>query len=160
MHLFRSREPGSRQAGVTLPELLVVLAIGGIILSVGVALVSDQVRSASIRGAADQFAVDLRAARMIAVSNQANVDLVVQADPQNRYTYTRADGVPVNVELPPQVKIVSSSPSTIQFRSNGSVTAAATTVIEISLSGNVRERWTVTTSTVGVPSVVKTRVSG
>lgn len=160
MHVFRTREVGSREAGVTLPELLVVLAIGGIILAVGVALVADQVRSASIRGAADQFAVDLRAARMIAVSNQANVDLVVQADPQNRYAYTRADGAPVNVKLPPQVKIVSSSPSTIQFRSNGSVTAAATTVIEISLSGNVKERWTVTTSTVGVPSVVKTRVSG
>lgn len=149
-----------REAGVTLPELLVVLAIGGLVLSIGIALVSDQVRSANIRGAADQFAVDLRAARMIAVSRQANVNLVVEPDPQNRYSYTRADGAPVAVDLPPQVKIVSSSPTTIQFRSNGSVTAASTTVIEISLSGNTKERWTVTTSAVGVPAVVKSRVSG
>lgn len=154
------RRPASRERGFTLPELLVVLAIGGLVLGMGIALVSDQVRSASIRGAADQFTVDLRAARMIAVSRQANVDLVVQPDPQNRYTYTRADGVPVSVDLPPQVKILSSSPTTIQFRSNGSVTAAATTVLEIALSGNVKERWTVTTSPVGVPAVVKTRISG
>jgi prepilin-type N-terminal cleavage/methylation domain-containing protein len=160
MQCARVHRESRREAGVTLPELLVVLAIGGLVLSVGVAIVSDQVRSANIRGAADQFAVDLRAARMIAVSRQANVDLVVQPDPQNRYSYTRADGIPIAVELPPQVKIVSSSPTTIQFRSNGSVTAAATTVIEISLSGNTKERWTVTTSAVGVPAIVKTRVSG
>lgn len=160
MRHTRSLRSRDRERGFTLPELLVVLAIGGLVLGVGIALVSDQVRSANVRGAADQFAVDLRAVRMIAVSRQANVDLVVQPDPQNRYSYTRADGVPVNVDLPPQVKIVSSAPTTIQFRSNGSVTAAATTVLEIALSGNVKERWTITTSAVGVPSVVKTRISG
>jgi len=160
MRLHRPCLAANRQRGVTLPELLIVIAIAGIILSVGVALVLDQIKSAAIRGAADQFAVDLRAARMIAVSNQSNVDLVVQPHPQNRYSYNRSDGGLVDVELPPEVRILSSSPSTIQFRSNGSVSAAATTVLEVSLSGNTKERWTVTTNTVGVPRVVKSRISG
>ncbi len=154
------REPRTRrsEAGVTLPELLAVLAIGALVVAVGVALVSDQVRSANIRASADQFMVDLRAARMIAVAKQTNVSVVVAPSPTNTYAYTRADGTPVNIAMPNGVRIVSSAPATIQFRSNGSVTAAATTVIEVSLAGNVTERWTVTTSAAGVPTVTKARI--
>lgn len=149
---------GSR--GFSLTEALAVMALIGIIVAVAVPLVGETIRRASIREAADQFALDLRAARMIAVTRRLPVDFVIDEEPTNRYRYTRADGSQVRIQLPSAVRILSSStPETITFRPDGSVTAAATTVLEVSLSGSIKERWTITTSTVGVPTVKKQLVA-
>lgn len=151
-----SRAPSQR--GFSLPELLVVVAIVGLLVAIGIPLVSEQVRQASIRGSVDQLTTDLRAARMIAVTRQQPVPFTFELDPLNRYSYTKTDGKTRTIDLPPEVKIVASSPSTtITFQPNGSVAAAATVVVEIVL-GRDKETWTVTTSTVGVPKATKTRV--
>jgi len=149
--------PSKKALGFSLSELLVVLAIIGIAVAIGIPLVAEQVRQAKIRSAADQFAVDLRAARMIAVSSHTATSIVVQANPTNAYQYTNAQGQLRRYEMPEGLRIVSST-SPITFQLNGSVTAAATTVLETSLSEGVVERWTITTSLLGVPKVVRERI--
>ena len=147
----------NRPRGFTIAELLAVLAIGGIILAVGIPLVAEKLREAEIRGAADQFTMSLRAARMIAVSKHATVDVDVAIDPDNFYEYTDAFGNLRHIDMPNSVQIVSST-DPISFQSNGSVAAAAVTVIEASLSGGVIDRWTVTTPLLGVATITHERI--
>lgn len=153
-------KPPRPARGFSLPELLVVLAIMGLALTVAVPLVAEQIRLAAIRGAADQFTVDLKAARMIAVSKRAPVDVTVATSPANSYQYVRTDGTLRVITMPSQVSIVSST-SPIQFLPTGglSSTTPATTVIEAALPGGGVERWTVTTSILGVAKSVRQRVS-
>jgi len=151
MHRARS------QRGFSVSELLVVLAVIGILVAVAVPLVSEQVRRATARGAVDILTIDLRAARMIAVTRQMNVPFAFDLQPQNRYTYTRADGTTRTINLPPQVNFVSASPTTLTFQPNGAVSSAATVVVEIVL-GRDKEVWTITTNTLGMPTAVRTRV--
>lgn len=150
--------PRAGQGGFSLPELLIVLAIIGLGLTMAIPLVADQMKAASARGAADQFTVDLRAARMIAVTKRMTNNFVIAADPTNTYQYTDRDGTTRTIRMPKGVRISSTSPTTISFRQDGSVSATGTTVIEIAVGGGV-ERWTVTTSSLGMPSATRQRVS-
>lgn len=146
------------QRGFSLAEILVVIAIVALLVAIVVPLVGSTLRAAAVRGAADQFAIDLRAARMIAVTRQNNVDFTITVDPTNRYAYTRQDGTIRTIDMPRGVKIVSSSPTTITFQANGSVVAAATTVLEVAVDSGT-ERWTVSTNTLGMPTIVRARVA-
>jgi len=137
--------------------MLVVIAIMGLIAGVSIPLVSEQFRQARIRAAADQFSMTLKAARMIAVTKRTTVDIDIGVHPTNTYTYPDQTGTVRTVQLPSGVRIVSST-DPISFRLNGSLAAAATTVIEADLTPGTRERWTVTTSILGVPSISHQRV--
>ena len=145
------------QRGFSLGELLVVIAIVALAAGVSIPLVAEQFRQAKIRGAADQFTMTLKAARMIAVTKRATVDVTVATHPTNTYTYPDQGGTLRTVQLPDGVRIVSST-SPISFRLNGSVPAAATTVMEADLTANTTERWTVTTSILGVPTISHQRI--
>ncbi len=147
----------SKRNGFSLPEMLVVIAILGLAITVGIPLVSEQVRLAKIRGAADQFSGDIRAARMIAVSKRATVNLVVYPG-TSRYEVPRTDGTVRSMQLPSGVRITSPSvDTTIAFLANGAA-SETTTVFEADVSGGVKERWTVTTSMMGVPSTTHQRL--
>jgi len=136
------------------------VAIIGLSIAVVVPLTSEQVRRAKARGAADEFAANLKAARMIAVTKHATVSFVVTPDPTNTYRYPAVNGVDRTFALPAGVRITSpSSETTIAFQSNGSVTAANTTVMEANLTGTEKERFTVTTGVTGVPVITRQRVS-
>lgn len=141
-----------REPGVTLPELLVVIAIIGLAVAVSIPLVTDAVRASRIRVAANQFTVTLKAVRMIAVSTQSPVDLVIHASPANAYEYTDIAGRPKRFEMPPGVRITSAD-STIAFRPNGSVTAQSATRFEVELTRGKTEVWNVGTSMLGVSIV-------
>jgi prepilin-type N-terminal cleavage/methylation domain-containing protein len=150
------------QRGFSLGELLVVIAIVALAAGVSIPLVAEQFRQAKIRGAADQFTMTLKAARMIAVTKRATVDVTVvtdssTSDPPNTYTYPDQGGTLRTVQLPDGVRIVSST-SPISFRLNGSIPAAATTVMEADLTSGTTERWTVTTSILGVPTISHQRI--
>ena len=152
----------ARQLGFSAAELLVVVAIVGLLVAVAVPLVADQVKQARNRGAADNYAMDLRAARMLAVAKQQNVSVVLEVDPVNAYTYTGNDGKPRRTVLPQGVRILNTStPTTITFQPNGSIASQATTVIEIALSGSAtaKETYTVVTGTPGIPKTTKTRTN-
>ena len=149
-------EGGSAAGGFSLPELLIVIAIIGLTLVIGIPLVADQMKAASVRGAADQFTTDLRAARMIAVSKRITNNFVINTS-TNSYSYTNRDGTTRQIKMPKGVAITSASSTTIPFKSDGSVATAATTVIEIPV-GNAIERWTIDLSTLGVPKRTRQRV--
>lgn len=150
-----SESQGSR--GFSLPELLVALAIAGLLIAIAVPLVADTMRSAKVRSAADQMANDLRAARMIAVSKRVNVPFTVNTDPTNTYSYTDAHGVVRTVNMPLGVSIASATPATVTFQANGALSSAASTVVQVALGSGVTERWTVSTNTLGVSSLTWVR---
>jgi prepilin-type N-terminal cleavage/methylation domain-containing protein len=155
--LRHSNRPGSRtrgQDGFSAVELLVVVAIIGLIVVVAVPLIAENVRLAKIRGAGDQFTMSLKAARMIAVSTHQDLDVTVNTDPTNSYSYTDNKGVLREFMMPSGV-IIASSDNPITFTSNGSISSvsALTTVLEANLTSGVIERWTITTSILGVASV-------
>jgi len=147
---------GSR--GVSLSELLVVMAIIGIAVAIGIPLAAQQMRMAKIRGAADQLAMDIKAARMIAVTTRADVDMTINAQPSNSYEYTDNQGKLRRIEMPEGVRITSST-SPLTFHLNGSLDTAATTVLEIDLSGSLTERWTISTTILGVSKTDYERIS-
>ena len=152
----RAARKGSR--GFSLPELLVVLAIIGIAAVVTWPLVSEQVRQTKARAAGDQLSMDLRAARMIAISRRTPWTVTLDADAA-RYTYTDGRGVVRRVQLPSGVRVISpAGVSTVTFGINGSVAAATSTVLEVDLSEGVRERVTVEVSVAGVTRLQKQRI--
>ena len=145
--------------GFSLPELLAVLAIAGLALAVAIPLIAEQVRQAKVRTAADQLSTSLKAARMIAVSKRKVIDVAVAVAPSNSYSYEGTDGKTRTIAMPDGVRIVSST-TPIRFKLDGSLPAQATTVLEADLTGGAKERWTITTSVLGVSKVTRARVGG
>jgi len=151
------------QRGFSLTEILVVVAIMGLAIAITVPLVAENVNQARIRSAADQFSVDLRAARMIAVSKRATpyLDVSVQPDPVNRYTYVNGRGETRVVQLPTGVRIITPNADyTIRYQRDGSVTGGGhTTVLRVLLSAGAEEEWRVITNAMGVTRTTRTRIS-
>jgi len=146
-----------KSRGFSLPELLVVLALIGIIAAMGVPFVNEQIRIAEVRSAADELGVHLRAARMIAVSHRKDIVVTVTADPGNTMSYEGTEGITRTITMPARVKIKSGSTATITFRSDGSSLASSTVTAESAVSDKT-ERWTLTVSTVGLVSVAHVRI--
>ena len=95
--------------GITLPELLVVLAIVALAVTVAVPFISGAIHSARVRTSVDQLAVSLMAARMLAVTRQAPVSVTVATDPHNYYEVPDRNGLPQRFDMPENVRIVSST---------------------------------------------------
>ena len=146
------------QRGFSLGELLVVVAIIALIVMVAVPLIAEQVRSAEVRAAGDQLAMSLRAARMVAVSTHANVVFTVEVAPDNKYSFTDNKGRLRETVMPSSVTIVSSD-GDITFKNNGSIISvtAMDIVLEANMTGGVIDRWTISTSILGVSSVAHDR---
>ena len=142
----------ARQAGITLPELLVVVAIIGMAVMVAIPVISRTVQGAKIRAATQQFAVTVRAVRMIAVTVRGPVDLAVEVDPVNAYEYMDVSGVLRRFELDSAVRIASSD-TPITFNPDGSLENAATTRLEIGRPGEDERAFVVRTNRMGVPQV-------
>ena len=145
------------QRGASLMDFMVAMVLLSIAILAAVPLVAERVKSAKARTAANQLAIDLRAARMIAVTNRNTVDVTFAVDPGNSYSYTDIHGTLREIRLPAGVRLASAD-TPVRFRPNGSVPGGGTTVLEADLSGGTLERWTVTTSTIGIPSIVHERI--
>jgi prepilin-type N-terminal cleavage/methylation domain-containing protein len=157
----RRRENGRAmkhvEAGFSLAELLAVLALVGIVLALGLPLMNEQIRIAEVRSAADQVAVHLRAARMIAVSHHKDIVVTVSADPVNTLSYEGTNGDTKLIAMPGRVKITTGSTALITFHSDGSSGASSTVTTESAVS-SATERWTLTVNTVGMVTVAHARV--
>lgn len=151
------RTERTHERGLTLAEILAVVAIAGIVLAVAVPLVADRIREARIRGAVDEYVVSLKAARMVATTRRANCAVTVNADPGNSFSYTDNYGRLREFTLPNGLEITATT-DPITFEPNGACSGGATTVIELDMSDGVTERWTVTVNTVGVTDVVREKV--
>ena len=140
-----------RRRGVTLPEMLVVLAIVGLAVLVTVPFAASKLRELAAERAAGEIQTTLRAARSVAVTRSSPVEVTILVDPDNLLSYTDAAGRQRVVRMPAGVRIVSAD-SPILFRPDGSVPAAASAVVEAEIRGSIR-RWTVSVGLVGLPRV-------
>jgi prepilin-type N-terminal cleavage/methylation domain-containing protein len=145
------------QAGFSLAEMLAVLALIGITIAIGIPLVNEQLRIAEVRAAADDMAVHLRAARMLAVTRHKDVAVTVNVEPTNSFSYEGPDGLQRTITMPGRVNIKTGSTGSITFHSNGSSGASSTVTIESAVP-NATERWTLSVNTVGLVSVAHVRV--
>jgi prepilin-type N-terminal cleavage/methylation domain-containing protein len=144
--------------GFSLPELLAVVALLGIAIAIGIPIVNEQVRIAEVRAAADELALHLRAARMIAVTQRRTIEFTVNVDPDNSFSYLGNDGKLKTFSTPERVKISDASDRSILFKRNGSVDASSSVILESVVSG-ARERWTATVNTMGLATLVHERVN-
>ncbi len=148
--------PSERQRGVTLPEVLVVMAIITLAVMVAVPVMSEAVRSAKVRATVNHFAVSLKAARMLAVTRHRPVEVrVFDAGGANAFEYEGRDGQVRRVAMPAGVRIAGST-SPIVFQPTGAVVGGASTTIEVELNDRVREVWRIETSTLGMATVTLT----
>ena len=115
----------SARSGVTLPELLVVVAIISLAVTVSIPLVTDVVRQARLKGSVDEFAAVLRAARWTAVNSQATAVVTIQQHPTSSFEWTNLRGVVHDTVMPELVCIesvvdgASQDIGEIRFHANG-----------------------------------------
>jgi prepilin-type N-terminal cleavage/methylation domain-containing protein len=141
-----------RKDGVTLPELLVVVSIIGLAVTIAIPLISEAIDSARLHTAADQLAVSLMAARMLAVTRQVPVDFKVAVAPENYFEYPDRNGKMRRYEMPTGVRIASST-DPITFRADGSVEAGARTTLEAVGAGRAADVWEIDVSILGMTTV-------
>jgi len=155
-----------RQAGFSMAEMLIVVAFIGITVAIGIPLVNEQVRIAEVRSSADDLALHLRAARMIAVAKHKTIVFTVNADPTNTFNYRASDNAPIftgdnptmrQFSMPNRVKIATGSDGTINFLPNGAVDFSSSIILESQVS-NKLERWTATVNTVGLTTLAHVRI--
>ena len=149
------------QSGFSLAEMLIVIAMIGVTVGIAIPLINEQVRIAEVRSAADQMAVHLRAARMIAVSHHKDIVVTVKADDAsvdpNTISYEGTNGDTQRIKMPGLVKIIAGSTASITFHSDGSSDATSTVTTECVVS-SATERWTLTVNILGLVSVAHARV--
>lgn len=156
-----------RQAGFSLAEMLIVIAFIAITVAIGIPLVNEQVRIAEVRSSADDLALHLRAARMLAVAKHKTIVFTVNVDPTNTFSYRAVDNAAIFTgdnptlrgpfKMPTRVKIASGSAATINFFQNGSVDFSSSVVLESQVSDKL-ERWTATVNTVGLTTLAHQRI--
>jgi Tfp pilus assembly protein FimT len=140
--------------GVSFPELLVMIAILALAAMVTIPLIADRIHQAKLDAAAGQYAVTLRAARMIAVSKQRSVAVTVRAAPDNVYEYVDAAGRLRSTHLPDGAWFdPDESDATVVFAPDGSLDDATSTVIKARMSGGVVESWKIDVPLAGIPRV-------
>jgi prepilin-type N-terminal cleavage/methylation domain-containing protein len=84
------------KAGFTLVELLVAVAIAGILASLAAPAFSSYFRARGVKNAADQLFSDLYRARSLAIKSRANVTITFNLG-TNQYQATMTDPITGNV---------------------------------------------------------------
>lgn len=131
--------------------MLVVIAVLALGMMISIPMIADRVHHAKLGAAASQYAVSLRAARMIAVSKQVPVTVSVFAA-DNAYEYLDSMGRLRRTKLPEGVRIDDAeSNDAIVFSPDGSLVAPAKTVMKSTVSGGVDASWTIDVPVSGIP---------
>jgi Tfp pilus assembly protein FimT len=140
------------ERGISLPELMVVIALLALGVIVTVPLIADRVHDIKMQSAVSEFTVALRAARMAAVARGATVTVTVSAS-DGSYGFADAAGTARTYLLPAGARFDPSSTAAIPFRPDGSLDAAATAILEARFSDGTVRSWTVHVPLSGFPAV-------
>lgn len=130
------RVAAPRQRGFTLVELVVVLALMGILAGIGAARFSDR-RPFAVSAAADQLVSALRTAQATAVAQRRSMHVVLQASPasmqvclDNLCTTTLA--APGSTDWLPQASgLTLDAPATLEFTADGAATLTSTLQVQL-----------------------------
>ena len=115
-------------SGVTLVEILVVLAIMGIFLLIGVPAVGNYIRAARVRTAADTLVNDLLSARSVAVTTRQNRSLTLDTGvPAGSYNWVDVKGRTISRILPDGVTVDTATNFPVTFTSLGGLTGSPAT---------------------------------
>ena len=155
---FRHRhgQPGpNRYRGVTLPEILIVLAIMGLFILVAIPAVNNYIRASKVRTSNDVLLEDLRAARYVAITNRISSAVTIDQSAKT-WQYTDIHGRSITRALESGVSFSSVTGSPVTFQSDGSASTAATIVIQGTVS-TLTHQFTISVTTVGRVSSVFTR---
>ena len=146
-----------RDEGFSLPELLTVIALMGLLILFGGPALADGFRAYKVRTAADILSTDLRAMRYSAVGQRAPRSMTINnqgSTPPNQYTFVNARGETLIRQLESPVNIESTSATTISFAINGSTgtTSSQTIVVSMGINETRGDRYTVSVSPSGTIS--------
>jgi type IV fimbrial biogenesis protein FimU len=145
----RNERTSRREAGFSIVEMLIVLALMGIFITFAGPAFTESYRAYKVRSAMQELTVALRAVRQVAVSTRAPSNLLVDTAGAS-YSWTDAKGTTRSWALPNGVAFVSATPATITFVTNGTVgTGAASIVLQGTVSGARADRWTINLNTAG-----------
>jgi prepilin-type N-terminal cleavage/methylation domain-containing protein len=156
----QAQEAGRRgsERGVTLTELLVVLAIIGFLVMVTVPAFAEWLRAYKVRTAAHQIQGDLRLARNVAVAKNADVPVLFKLD---RFSWTDGQGRMREFLMPPNVAITNlvdpSAGDTITMKNNGQVSNPGKTLtVDTWVRDTLHHVWTVSFTASGKVIAVRT----
>lgn len=150
------RHPGD-EAGYSLPELLIVIALIGLFVLFGGPAMADAYKAYKVRSAANEIVTDLRAMRYNAVSTRTprtmTINNTTNASP-NQYTYTNYKGDPITVRIEPFVSIETTSAASVSFNIYGATGVAGNQTVSVSMAinGSRNDRYTITVSPTGTIS--------
>ncbi len=162
MHTWiRRRQPTrgrNAERGVTLTELLVVLAIVGLLVMVAVPAFLEWMRAYRVRTTAEAVQGDLRLARNVAVARNSDVDVLFKP---TEFSWTDANGRPRRFRMPPDVSITNladpTNGDTVTLRNTGQVgDPSKTLAIDGWVYDTVHHVWTVTFTASGKVSLTRT----
>ena len=129
--------PAPGAAGYSLPELLIVIALIGLMVLFGGPALAEAYRSYKVRATADLLTTDVRALRYNAVTNRTSRTLTLNnqahASSPNQYSYVNPKGVAVTVRLEGGVNIDTTSVASVTFNNTGATGSAGIQAINVSM---------------------------
>ncbi len=160
MTMIERRKAGAAggEGGYSIAELLVVLALAGLLVLFGGPAIGQSVRAYKVRSSANELMMTLRALRYTAVTERTPVTITLddQADGTNpnSYTYIDKHGKTVRVRLVDGVSMETSSAASITLGINGSTGQASPQNVVVSMWVNKDrgDRYTISVSPSGTVS--------